>query len=162
MQLDISQWAHLPRTGVPDPARRGKATLAPNAAGPHLFWQGHLRSFDTATESTGQHPSHTKAPRSGCGGRGSSYRRESPSSVHAAYSLLYCPFPGCPNVHVAQSADALTKHLSRIHVVAGQHIPADLLLQLRQSVCAPCGQLFPISGTCLGCGGTQPPRDVPM
>ena len=66
--------------------------------------------------------------------------------------MLYCPFSGCPNTQVAQSADALTKHLSRVHVTAGQPIPQDLLLQLRQSVCGLCAQLFPSTGTCLGCG----------
>ncbi len=41
-------------------------------------------------------------------------------------AMLYCPFTGCPNTQVAQSADALIKHLSRVHVTAGQPILQDI------------------------------------
>ena len=55
--------------------------------------------------------------------------------------MLYCPFTGCPNMLVAQSSDSLTKHLSRVHLAAGQSIPSELLVSLKQSACNPCGQL---------------------
>ena len=67
-------------------------------------------------------------------------------------AMLYCPFTGCPNMQLAQSADTLTKHLSRVHLAAGQPIPTELLASLKQAVCAPCSQLYPMTGTCLGCG----------
>ena len=67
-------------------------------------------------------------------------------------AMLYCPFPGCPNMLVAQSADSLTKHLSKVHLKSDQTIPLELLVSLRQSACTPCGQLYPTAGTCMGCG----------
>ena len=110
---------------------------------------------EALTPPRSQPPEMQRTPRRPRGGDVPTDRRNTVASSRRM-AMLYCPFLECPNTQVAQSADALTKHLSRVHVTAGQPIPQDLLAQLRQTVCGPCAQLYPSTGSCTGCGVLPP------
>ena len=65
--------------------------------------------------------------------------------------MFQCPFAECPESRRQLTADTLIRDLGRVHVQAGQGVPANALTALGHYVCTACRHLIRLGSVCPFC-----------